>query len=100
LYKSTIEKHNNTIKLNTLIEQVTYILFTLREMLEIKPILVHFTTKNNTSPGIAYSTTKNDTSLRITDFTNENATESTTQIVQILLTKTLKIELIKVNENN
>jgi len=43
--------------------------------------------------------TKNDTLLGITDFTNENATKIT-KIVQILLAKIPKIELIKVNANN
>jgi hypothetical protein len=47
---------------------------------------VHSATKNNTLPGI-------------TDFINKNATKPT-KIVQILLAKTLEIELIKVNANN
>ena len=103
LYKSTIKKHNNTIKVDTSVEWAVYILLTLREMLETKPILVHFTTKNDTLPKIklipVHFITKNDTSPRITDSTNENATEPT-KIVQIIPAKTLEIELIKVNINN
>ena len=70
LYKSTIKKHNNTIKVDTSVEWAVYILLTLREMLETKPILVHFTTKN-------------DTLLKTTNSINKNA-----------------IKLIKVNINN
>ena len=33
-YESTIEKHGNTIKVDTSVEQVTCTLFTLRETLE------------------------------------------------------------------
>jgi hypothetical protein len=39
LCKSTIEKYNNTIKVDTLVKQVAYTLLTLKETLEIKPIL-------------------------------------------------------------
>jgi len=103
LYKSIIEKHSNTIKVDTLVKQAACILLTLKETLEIEPILVHFTTKNDTLPKIklipVHFITKNDTSPRITDSTNENATEPT-KIVQIIPAKTLEIELIKVNINN
>jgi hypothetical protein len=42
LYKSIIKKHNNIIKVNTLLEtqQVAYILLTLWEMLKLELILV------------------------------------------------------------
>jgi hypothetical protein len=52
-------------------------------MLETKPILVHFTTEN-------------DTLLKITNSINKNAIKLI-KIVQIILAKTLEIKLIKVN---
>ena len=95
LYKSTIEKHNNTIEVNTLLEtqQAACILLTLRETLKLKPILV-------IKPITIYTllqTPKNDTLLKITDFTI--IAELITQIVQISTAKTSKIVLIKVNAN-
>ena len=80
--KSIIKKHGNTIKVNTLVKQVAYTLFTLRETLETKPILLHFIIENDTLP-------------RIADFTARP-----TQIVQILTAKTLKIVFGEVNTHN
>ena len=95
LYKSTIEKHNNTIEVNTLLEtqQAACILLTLRETLKLKPILV---IKPITIYTLLY-TLKNNTSLKITNFI---IIAELMQIIQIPTAKTLEIVLIKVNANN
>jgi hypothetical protein len=93
LYKTIIEKHSNTIKVNTLLEtqQITYILLTLREMPKSELILVVKLTIIYTLP----YTPKNDTSLENAD----TIAELTTQIIQILTAKTLEIILVRVNAN-
>ena len=74
-------------------QQVAYILLTLRETLELKPILVVESITIYTSLQIP----KNDTSPKIADST---ITVEPTQIVQIPTTKTLEIVLLKVNTND
>jgi len=74
-------------------QQVAYILLTLRETLELELVLI-------IKPITIYTllqTPKNDTLLKITDFTI--IAELITQIVQISTAKTSKIVLIKVNAN-
>jgi len=88
-YESTIEKHGNTIKVDTLVEQATCTLFTLRETLE--------TERESTAIDTLLWTPKNDTSPKIADST---ITAEPTQIVQIPITKTLEIVLLKVNTND
>ena len=90
LYKSTIEKHSDIIEVDTLIEmqQVAYILLTLREILELKLVLVVKLITIHTLLHIP----KNDILPKITDFT---IIAEPMQIVQILTAKKIR----KVNAN-
>ena len=74
LYKSTIDKYGNTIKVDTLLDKAARTLITLRETLEVEPALVRLLAIIDTSPDLL----QNDTlppSPSIIDFIDESTTE-------------------------
>jgi len=90
LYKSTIDKHSNTIKVDTLLDVAACTLITLRETLEVELALVRLLAIIDTLPDLL----QNDTllpSLSITDFIDESTTEPD-QIERIPTAKEPQIE--------
>ena len=95
MYKSTIDKHSNTIKVDTLLDVAACTLITLRETLEVELALVRLLAIIDTLPDLL----QNDTllpSLSITDFIDESTTEPD-QIERIPTTKELQIESFSIS---
>ena len=89
-YESIINKHGNTIEVDTLLDEAACTLITLREMLEVKLALVRSLAIIDTLPDLL----QNDTlppSLGITNSINESTTEPD-QIERIPTAKELQIE--------
>jgi len=89
-YESIIDKHGDTIEVDTLLDEAACTLITLREMLEVKLALVRSLAIIDTLPDLL----QNDTlppSPGITDFTDESTTEPD-QIKRIPTAKEPQIE--------
>ena len=94
-YKSTIDKHGNTIEVDTLLDVAARILITLRETLEVKLALVRLLAIIDTLPNLL----QNDTllpSLGIIDFIDENTTKPD-QIERIPTAKEPQIERFSIS---
>ena len=90
MYESTIDKYSDTIKVDTLLDEVARILITSRETLEVELALVRLLAIIDTLPDLL----QNDTlppSPSITDFTDKSTTEPD-QIERIPTAKELQIE--------
>ena len=95
LYKSTIDKYGNTIKVDTLLDKAARTLITLRETLEVEPALVRLLAIIDTSPDLL----QNDTlppSPSIIDFIDESTTEPD-QIERIPTAKEPQIESFNIS---
>ena len=95
LYKSTIDKYGNTIKVDTLLDKAARTLITLRETLEVELTLVGLPAIIDTSPDLL----QNDTlppSPSIIDFIDESTTEPD-QIERIPTAKEPQIESFNIS---
>ena len=90
MYESTIDKYSDTIKVDTLLDEVARILITSRETLEVKPTLVGLLAIIDTLPDLLQSNTLLP-SPSIIDSTDKSTTEPD-QIERIPTAKEPQIE--------